>query len=264
MSDQATPLMPALFVGHGNPMLTLGDNTFTRAWAELGARLPVPKAILVVSAHWYIPKTCVTVMAQPRTIHDFYGFPAELFHVEYPAAGSPELAERVVELLAPHQVTNDQQWGLDHGTWSVLRHVYPQASIPVVQLSLNLEETPQQHYRLARQLGALRREEVLIIGSGNLVHNIARFDWRNPQAAPESWATEFDEWARDQLLTGSAAALVDFEQTGRMASLAVPTPDHYLPLLYLAALIQPQSTISFPVEGFDGGTMSMRAVLVEG
>ncbi len=263
MSEHKVPLMPALFVGHGNPMLSISDNQYTRSWAELGKSLPRPRAILAISAHWYVSETQVTAMPLPRTIHDFYGFPDELFQVDYPAAGSSELAQQVADLLLPNEIKLDQQWGLDHGTWSVLRHMYPQAQIPVVQLSLDLSKSPEEHFRLGQKLKALRREGVLILASGNIVHNIQGFNWRQPDITPPGWASEFEGWVRDRILSGRAEQLIDYQSTGKMAMLAAPTPDHYLPLLYLAALGRQEDRTSFPVEGFDGGTMSMLTVLVE-
>ncbi len=262
MSNQPTQKMPVVFVGHGNPMNSISDNPYTRGWAELGKVLPGPRAILAISAHWYIPSTSVTVMHPPRTIHDFYGFPQELFEVEYPAPGSPELAEQVADLLSPDRVNLDRQWGLDHGTWSVLRHIYPRAQVPVIQLSLDLRKGPEEHYRLGQRLRELRKEGVLIVGSGNIVHNLPGFDWRNPASDPPGWARDFEEWNRSQLLTGEATALVDYQATGEMATLSAPSPDHYLPLLYLAALQEQSDEVRFPVEGFDGGTMSMLSVLL--
>jgi len=261
-SEKSSSTMPALFIGHGNPMLCIGDNRFTRGWAELAKQLPKPKAILSISAHWYLPETRVTAMHPPRTIHDFYGFPDELFQVAYPAAGSPELAGKVADLLSPDKVVADHQWGLDHGTWSVLRHIYPQAQVPVVQLSIDLRKTSEEHFRQGQRLVALRDEGVLIVGSGNVVHNLQGFNWRNPQMSPPDWAAEFDAWNRDNLISGKPDALADYLSMGEVATKSAPSPDHYLPLLYLAALQTRQDLVSFPVEGFDGGTMSMLSVLV--
>lgn len=262
MSIQKTAAMPALFVGHGNPMLSITDNHYARAWTTLGQQLPKPKAILMISAHWYIPETRVTAMLLPQTMHDFYGFPEELFQVEYPAAGDEKLAETVADLMLPDKVTDDFQWGLDHGAWSVLRHIYPRADVPVVQLSLDQRKSAEEHYRQATRLAVLRDEGILLIGSGNIVHNLAGFNWERPQAEPPPWAIDFEAWNRHKLLKGEPEGLIDYLNCGEQAHRSAPTPDHYLPLLYLAAAQSKQDDVSFPVEGFDGGTMSMLTVLL--
>ena len=262
MTTQTTSQMPVLFVGHGNPMNSISNNPYSRGWAELGRVLPTPRAILAISAHWYIPETSVTVMHPPRTIHDFYGFPQELYEIDYPAPGSPELAEQVADLLGPDRVELDNDWGLDHGTWSVLRHIYPRAHVPVVQLSLNMRHPPEKHYELGQRLYKLRKEGILVFGSGNIVHSLATYNWRNPSSNPPGWAVDFEEWNRNMLLAGKTEALVDYLGRGKMAALSAPTPEHYLPLLYLAGLHDKTDGVSFPVEGFDGGAMSMLAVLL--
>jgi 4,5-DOPA dioxygenase extradiol len=254
--------MPVLFVGHGNPMNSISDNQYRRGWAELSKALPRPKAILSISAHWYIPELRVTAMHPPRTIHDFYGFPKELFEIEYPAPGSLEWAERVADLLKSNNINLDQEWGLDHGTWSVLRHIYPYANVPVIQLSLDMRKGSEEHYQLGKRLQELRKEGVLIVSSGNIVHNLSGFNWGNHSTIPPDWAVDFEEWNRSKLLEGDSSALVEYLATGKMATLSAPRPDHYLPLLYLAALQEPTDEVSFPVEGFDGGTMSMLSVLL--
>jgi 4,5-DOPA dioxygenase extradiol len=254
--------MPALFFGHGNPLNAIGQNAWTQGWSAIGAALPRPKAILSVSAHWYLPVTAVTAMAQPRTIHDFGGFPPELYRVQYPAAGSPALAARVAQLLEPTPVAQDRSWGLDHGTWSVLVHVYPKADIPVVQLSIDEAKPASWHFEISRKLAPLREEGVLIMGSGNLVHNLHTYSWGNRAVAPYDWAERFEASARKALDSADFAPLVDYESLGRDAMLSVPTPDHYLPLLYVLAQHQPGDAISFPVEGFDGGSISMLAIRV--
>lgn len=264
MSKQAKIKMPVLFVGHGNPMNSISDNQYTRKWVELGKSLPRPRAILAISAHWYIPEVAVTAMQPPRTIHDFYGFPKELFEVQYPAPGCPELAEEVADLLSPESVSLNKGWGLDHGTWSVLRHIFPKANVPVIQLSLDTRNTPEEHYRRGQQLAELREEGVMIIGSGNVVHNLLGFDWYNPSTAPPMWAVEFEAWNRDRLVSGTPDALTEYLAMGEMAALSAPSPDHYLPLLYLAGLQNSSDEVSFPVEGFDGGTMSMLSFLLAG
>jgi len=252
--------MPVIFFGHGNPMNALRDNGYTRGWTALGKGVTRPKALLCISAHWYVPGTAVTVMAQPRTIHDFGGFPRELFQVQYPAPGSPELAARVAELLAPVPVGTDRSWGLDHGTWSVLVHVYPKADIPVIQLSIDETRAASWHYQVAKHLTPLRDEGVLIIGSGNLVHNLHAYAWGQHSVAPYDWAVRFETQARKLLQESDFAPLVAYETMGPDAMLSAPTPDHYLPLIYVLAQHREGESISFPVAGFDGGSISMLCV----
>jgi 4,5-DOPA dioxygenase extradiol len=251
--------MPAVFLGHGNPMNALANNAFTRAWQAIGRTLPRPQAVLTVSAHWYVPATAVTAALEPRTIHDFGGFPAELYRVRYPAPGSPALANRVRELLAPLSVGLDDDWGLDHGAWSVLKHVFPEADVPVVELSIDERQPAQFHFDLGRRLGPLRDEGVLVVGSGNLVHNLRLYAW-GEDVPPLDWAERFEKRARSLLLGADPAALIDYPKLGRDAKLAIPTPDHYLPLLYVLGLREQNEPVSFPVEGFDGGSLSMLAV----
>ncbi len=257
-----TEAMPAIFFGHGNPMNALMDNAYSRAWANIGEELPRPKAVLAISAHWYLPATAVTGAPSPRTIHDFGGFPKELYEVQYPAPGSPELARRVQELLSPTNVALDQRWGLDHGTWSVLCHVFPQADVPVVQLSLDETQPPEFHYELGKRLAPLRDEGVLLMGSGNLVHNLHTYAWGGHRVEPFDWAIRFEERARQALLTGDDHTLVAYEDLGRDATLSIPTPDHYLPLLYVIATRREGEPVSFPVEGVDGGSVSMLTVRI--
>jgi 4,5-DOPA dioxygenase extradiol len=254
--------MPAIFFGHGNPMNALADNSFTRAWAAIGKSLPRPEAILCVSAHWYVPAVAVTAMDQPRTIHDFGGFPRALFEVEYPAPGSPALAARVIELLGSDTIPDTNSWGLDHGTWSVLCHVFPGADIPVVQLSINEAEPAQFHYELAKRLSPLRDENVLVIGSGNLVHNLHTYAWGKDDIEPLDWAVRFEALAREMMSAGNHGPLINYESLGRDATLSAPTPDHYLPLLYVLALQREDDDVTFPAEGFDGGSVSMTTVRI--
>jgi 4,5-DOPA dioxygenase extradiol len=249
-----------VFFGHGNPLNAIQRNAFTEAWAALGRTLPRPRAVLSVSAHWYVPGTWVTAMEAPRTIHDFGGFPRALYEVRYPAPGDVSLARRVRELLAPTAVSLDDAWGLDHGTWSVLCHVYPAADVPVVQLSIDETEPPAFHHELGRRLAPLRDEGVLVIGSGNLVHNLHTYAWGRQASEPFDWALRFEAAARRLLLAGDHRPLVDYESLGRDAVLSVPTPDHYLPLLYVAGTRVPEDEVHFPVEGIDGGSVSMLAV----
>ena len=255
-------MLPAIFFGHGNPMNAIAQNRFTEGWARMGASIPRPKAILCISAHWYVRHTGVTVTTSPRTIHDFGGFPDELFQVQYPAPGSPELARRVQALLAPLPVHLDESWGLDHGTWSVLAHVYPQADIPVVQLSLDAMQPPAFHYEIGQRLAPLRDEGVLVMGSGNLVHNLRAIDWTGKTTGAYDWAARFENQARGMVKAREHAPLLEYRKLGTDAMLSIPTPDHFLPLLYILGATQTRDGIAFPVEGADMGSISMLAVQV--
>jgi 4,5-DOPA dioxygenase extradiol len=252
--------MPTIFFGHGNPMNALETNAYTEGWARIGRTLPRPRAVLSISAHWYAPGTAVTAMARPRTIHDFGGFPRPLHEFQYPAPGSPELAARVQALLAPLPAAADTQWGLDHGTWSVLCHLFPDASVPVVQLSMDEAEPASFHYEIGRRLAPLREEGILVVGSGNIVHNLHAYAWGRHPAEPFDWALRFEARACALILAGDHAPLVAYESLGRDALLAAPTPDHYLPLLYVLGARQPDDVATFPVSGIDGGSVSMLSV----
>jgi 4,5-DOPA dioxygenase extradiol len=254
--------MPAVFFGHGNPMNALQSNAWTKGWAAVGNSMPKPRAIVCVSAHWYLPATLVTAQEQPRTVHDFGGFPRELYEIKYPAPGDPELANRVKDLLAPLSVGLDTQWGLDHGTWSVLGHAFPEADVPVIQLSIDETQPAEFHYGIAQRLSSLRDEGVLIAGSGNLVHNLHAYAWGCQQVQPLDWAMRFEERARELLLAGEHELLIAYEKLGRDAILSIPTPDHYLPFLYVIAQTREGEPISFPVEGVDGGSVSMLSVQI--
>ena len=254
--------LPAIFLGHGNPMNALADNAYTAGWRRIGIETPKPKAILSISAHWFVPGTGVTVATSPRTIHDFGGFPRELYQVQYPAPGDPELARRVRKLLQPLPVELDTSWGLDHGTWSVLRHAYPHADIPVVQLSIDEAEPAAFHFELGRKLAPLRDEGILIVGSGNLVHNLHAYAWGRHAAEPYDWAVRFEKRAKELMLAEENGPLIAYERLGRDAMLSIPTPDHYLPLLYVLGTRQQGERITFPVEGVDGGSISMLSVQV--
>jgi len=248
---------PALFLAHGNPMNALADNTFTHALSRLAGGLERPDAILVVSAHWETPGTRVLDLAQPPTIHDFGGFPQELYEVQYPAPGAPELAEEVAGLLGDAKL--DSKWGLDHASWTILRHMWPGADVPVFELSLDVHKSPAQHWALGQRLAALRERNVLVIGSGNIVHSFAGIDWSS-HAAPHPWAEEFDAWVADACVRGDRNALVNYESAGQMAHLSVPTNEHYLPLLYAAAMADETDHVDFPYTGIDMASMSMRCV----
>jgi len=254
--------MPAVFFGHGNPMNALQDNDYTRGWAAIGREVPRPKSILSISAHWYIPGTSVTAMPAPRTIHDFGGFPPELYKIVYPASGDPALADRVQALLAPMSVNADRAWGLDHGTWTVLRHVFPRADIPVVQLSIDERKPSEYHFEVGKRLAPLRDEGVLVVGSGNLVHNLHAYAWGRQTTEPFEWAVRFEDKARELLLAGDDGPLIAYGTLGSDADLSIPTPDHYLPLLYVIALRREGDPVRFPVEGVDGGSVSMLSVRI--
>src|SRR2546429_6392441 len=252
--------LPALFLGHGSPLNALRANPWTRAWSALGAALPRPRAVLAVSAHWYVPATAVTAMATPRTIHDFGGFPRELYEVRYPAPGEATLAARVQQLLAPLAVLADHSSGLDHGTWSVLRHMFPQPDVPVVQLSIDETRAAPFHHELGSRLRPLRDEGVLILGSGDIVHNLHAYAWGGHPREPYDWATRFEARVRERLEAGEHAPLLDYGSLGQDALLSVPTPEHYLPLLYVLGASFPGEPVTFPVAGMDGGSVSMLAV----
>ncbi|MCE5262844.1 MAG: 4,5-DOPA dioxygenase extradiol [Deltaproteobacteria bacterium] len=257
-----TRLMPVIFFGHGNPMNAVSKNSYTDGWAVIGNSIPRPKAVLSISAHWYISSSAVTANSGPETIHDFGGFPKELYRVKYPAPGSPELARDVQRLLGPLSVALDESWGLDHGTWSVLRHVFPKADIPIVQLSIDETQPPRFHYEIGKKLAPLRAEGVLIIGSGNIVHNLHAYAWGVQSVDPFDWAVRFEKRVRELLINGDDATLVAYEKSGRDAHLSVPTPGHYLPLLYVIAARRKGEPVRFPVEGVDGGSVSMLAVQI--
>ncbi len=249
--------MPALFIGHGSPMNAIEDSEYSRAWAAVARSLPKPKAILCVSAHWQTDGTRVTAMEQPRTIHDFYGFPPELYAKRYPAPGSPEFARLAVETLKGSHARPDSEWGLDHGAWAVLCQMYPKANVPVVQLSLDQRKPPAAHYDLGRELRALRRKGVLILGSGNIVHNLREVVWEDKA---HDWALEFDARMKDLILSGDHKAIIDYSKLGLSARLSVPTLDHYLPLLYVLGAQDKGDKVSFFADKVTLGSMSMRSV----
>ena len=253
-----TKRMPALFIGHGSPMNAIEDNSFSRAWSALGAKLTEPKAILSVSAHWFTRGTKVNDSPKPGMIYDMYGFPEELYQLNYPAPGSPELAYRVRSLVGD-SVSIDNNWGLDHGTWSVLHRVFPQASIPVVQLSVNAMLTPAEHYAIGQTLRPLRDEGVLIFGSGNVVHNLSRVDWRMNDGQP--WAQEFDQWIHQAIETGDHDSVIHYDRAGEAAQLSVPSMDHFAPLLYVLGASDADDAITTINAECTLGSMSMTSYL---
>lgn len=255
-----TDKMPLLFVGHGNPMNAVLDNSFSKTWKEIGQKIGTPKAILSISAHWLTRgKTMVTAMEQPRTIHDFGGFPDVLFEQQYNAPGSPDMAKATIEMVRKTHIEADENWGLDHGTWSVLLPMFPEANIPVFQISIDYNRPPQYHFELAAELKKLRKKGVLIMGSGNLVHNLQRM---RMNGHPYDWAIEFDNKMKDFIDDRNFQAVVDFQQLGTLANLAHPTYDHFLPLIYSLGLIDNDDEIHYFNDSFDLGSVSMRSLLV--
>lgn len=248
--------MPVAFFGHGSPMNALTTNAYTEGWKRMAAALPRPRSILAISAHWYTEGTAVTCNATQRTIHDFYGFPPVLYRIQYAAPGNPVLAERVRALLSPLDVKPDDTWGLDHGSWSVLLHAYPEADVPVIQLSIDARQPARAHYELARRLAPLREEGVLVAGFGNVVHNL-RLMQRNDQAPAYDWAVRFNERVRTALAQRDHDTLIDYGRLGNDAALSVPTPEHYLPLLYVIALQGEDEAVSVAVDGMDLASVSM-------
>jgi 4,5-DOPA dioxygenase extradiol len=251
--------MPALFIGHGNPMNAIEDTEFSRAWAEVARSLPKPKAVLCVSAHWETVGTRVTAMEQPKTIHDFYGFPPALFAKRYPAPGSPDLARTAQGLARKAPIALDSDWGLDHGAWSVLCRMFPEAEVPVIQLSLDQRKAPAAHYELGRELRGLRKKGVLILGSGNIVHNLGEMVWED---TAYDWALAFDERMKGLILSGDHEAIIGYSKLGRSAHLSVPTAEHYLPLLYLLGTQDESDGAAFFAEKVTLGSMSMRSVRI--
>lgn len=254
--------MPVVFFGHGSPMIALETNDTTRTWKAMGAAIGKPRAILCVSAHWLTQGVAVTAMTAPRTIHDFgASFPKALFEMQYPAPGSPELAARVRDLLAPQSVALDQQgWGLDHGTWSVLSKVYPDADVPVVQLSMDATKPPEWHFALAKRLAPLRDDEVLIVGTGNIVHNLPAMNWGERHCAPYDWSQRFNEHIKQAIVDDAPERAVNFASQGQDAAKSVPTPDHYWPLLYVLGARLPGDVASFAPDHIEHGSLSMTSV----
>jgi 4,5-DOPA dioxygenase extradiol len=254
--------MPVLFVGHGNPMNAIVDNEFTKSWHEIGASIPNPTSILCISAHWETPGTKLTAMSNPNTIHDFGGFPRSLYEVQYPAAGNPELATQIKNQIKLSEIGLDySDWGLDHGAWSVIKHLYPKANIPVVQMSLNQNQAPKYHYELSKELSFLRKNGVLIIASGNLVHNLRMVDWQNENTAYD-WALEANEQMKKWILNDNHQSLIDFNKQGKAFELAIPTAEHFLPLLYTLGLKDKTDSINFFTDKFVMGSLSMTGLQI--
>ncbi len=254
-----TEKMPVLFLGHGSPMNAIEENEFVTGWRNIGKTLPKPTAILCVSAHWETKGTFVTAMEKPMTIHDFGGFPKALFDVQYPAPGSPELAKETKSIVTKTTVGLDEKWGLDHGAWSVIKHLYPKADVPVIQMSLDYYQTPQYHYELAKELASLRNKGVLIIGSGNIVHNLGMVAWGklNTDNYGFDWAIEASEKMKKYILDGNHKELIDYKSQGKAFNLAIPTQEHYLPLLYMLALKEENEKLSLFNDKTVGGSLSM-------
>lgn len=258
-----TKKMPVLFLGHGSPMNAIEENEFVTGFRNVAKQIPKPNAILCVSAHWETNGTFVTAMEKPKTIHDFGGFPKELFEVQYPAPGSPELAKETKSLIQKTSVGLDDKWGLDHGAWSVIKHLYPNADVPVIQLSLDYTQTPQYHYELAQQIKSLREKGVLIIGSGNMVHNLGMVEWRRlNESFAYNWAAEANEKMKQYILSGDHKQLINFRSQGKAFDLAIPTPEHFLPLLYSLALKEESDSISLFNDKAVAGSLTMTSVKI--
>jgi 4,5-DOPA dioxygenase extradiol len=255
-------IMPVLFIGHGSPMNGIEENEFTENWRKMAASVPEPKAVLVISAHWLTRGTHITAMEKPRTIHDFGGFPEELFKVQYPAPGDPVLARETAGIIQSTEVGLDHEWGLDHGTWTVVRHMFPDAKIPVLQLSIDYAKGPQYHYDLAKELLSLRKRGVLIIGSGNMVHNLRMVAWEklNDLDYGYDWAIGMNEQFKKNITSGSHDLLINYESMGKEAMLAIPTPDHYYPLMYILGLQQKNDAVEIFNDRLVGGSLTMTSV----
>lgn len=252
---------PLLFIGHGSPMNGIEDNEFSKHWGKLASDLTPPKAVLCISAHWFTKGTFITAMEKPKTIHDFYGFPQPLFDVQYPAPGDPKLASETAALIHKTTVGLDHEWGLDHGTWSVVRRMFPEAKIPVLQLSIDYTQSPQFHYELAREISSLRKKGVLIIGSGNMVHNLRTVNWQMPESGYD-WAIEMNETFKTLIANGDHASLIQYENLGKAAKLSIPTPEHYLPLLYVLGLQKATESVSFFNDKTLMGSVSMTSLKI--
>lgn len=259
-----TTRMPVLFLGHGNPMNAIAENEFVQGFRDLSETIPTPSAILCVSAHWETRGTYITAVEKPKTIHDFGGFPQELFDVQYPAPGSPELANKTKSLITKNSVALDYNWGLDHGAWTVIKHLYPKANIPIVQLSLDYYQNPQQHYDLAKELKPLRDKGVLIIGSGNIVHNLSLTNWRRlDETIGYDWAIEANEGIKELILKNDYQALINYKNLGKAVQLSIPTPEHFLPLLYALALKEEKEQITILNDKLLAGSLSMTSIKID-
>jgi len=259
----STTKMPVLFLGHGSPMNAIEENEFVRGFRNIAKDIPKPNAILCISAHWETKGTLVTAMENPRTIHDFGGFPKELFEVQYPAAGSPDLAKETQSLISSTEVGLDDKWGLDHGAWSVIKHLYPEADVPVIQMSLDYRQSPQYHYELAQQINSLRHKGVLIIGSGNMVHNLGKVDWRRlDETYGFDWAIEANEQMKKFILDGNHQQLINFRSQGKAFDLAIPTAEHYLPLLYTLALQDKSDDLKLFNDKAVAGSLTMTSLKI--
>jgi len=263
-SSNNTGRMPVLFVGHGSPMYVIEENEFTETWKKLGETIPKPKSIICISAHWETRGTHVTAMQTPQTIHDFGGFPSELYEIQYPAPGNPELAKEAIKAITGTQVQADEKWGLDHGTWSFIRRMYPKAEIPVIQMSLDYNKSPKEHYELAKELASFRDKGVLIIGSGNIVHNLRKVAWDKPDYEEYGfdWVLEANEILKKLIVADDHKKLIDYDLLGREVQMAVPTPDHYLPLLYALALKNGNEELSFFNDKAVMGSLTMTSLKI--
>lgn len=258
-----TPKMPVLFLGHGSPMNAIEENEFVQGFRSISSEIVTPKAIIVISAHWETRGTLVTAMENPVTIHDFGGFPKELYEVQYPAPGMPQLAKEVKNKTKSTEVTLDEKWGLDHGAWTVIRHMYPSANIPVIQLSLDYYKMPQQHYELAKELAALRQKGILIVGSGNMIHNLGLVHWQKlNENYGYDWAIEANDKMKQLILDGNHQALINYSKLGKAFELSVPTPEHYLPLLYALALQDHKDEIKIFNDELVAGALTMTSVKI--
>ncbi len=260
IDESNTDKMPVIFVGHGNPMNAITDNVYRKGWEEMGRKLTRPKAILCISAHWLTHGTAVTMMDKPKTIHDFGGFPDELFAEQYPAPGAVDYAKMTIENIQSTKVHEDFEWGMDHGAWSVLKNMYPKADVPVYQMSIDYARPPRYHYELAKELSFLRRKGVLIVGSGNVVHNLSLISWNN-DAKSYDWAIEFDTLVKKSIEDNDPTPLIEYQKLGQLASLAHPTNDHYLPLMYALGLRDKTDQFRFFNDTFDLGSVSMRSII---